>query len=64
LRTAARPRIRGEDLLETVEEIYEELEGAWSETLGGRGVASMRCDLRRALEASYGGKLPAIRPSW
>ena len=55
---------KGEALLATVEDIYADLEGNWAETLGVRGLTSMRRDLTRALQATHGGELPAIRPTW
>ncbi len=55
---------KGTRLLATVEEIYAELETEWSDILGRRRLEALRADLTRALTASNGGTLPAIRSLW
>jgi DNA-binding MarR family transcriptional regulator len=53
---------RGIRLLAVVEEIYAELEGEWVDVIGRTGLSRLRRDLTRAVAASHGGRLPAIRP--
>lgn len=55
---------RGHLVLETVESIYRDIEEEWAAVLGRRKVESLRADLVKVLEATHGGKLPAIRPLW
>lgn len=55
---------RGQRLLAAVEQIYAELEAEWAAAIGPRRVAALRRDLRAALEAAYGGRLPPVRPTW
>jgi DNA-binding MarR family transcriptional regulator len=55
---------RGKDLLDEVERIYGELEGAWAERIGSAAVQRMRRDLVRALPNPQDGELPAVRPIW
>jgi DNA-binding MarR family transcriptional regulator len=54
---------RGVRLLADVEEIYAELEAQWADVIGASGLARLRRDLARAVAASHGGQLPAIRPT-
>jgi DNA-binding MarR family transcriptional regulator len=55
---------RGRRLLRAVEQIYVELEGEWSRSIGVAGVERIRRDLSRAVLAAHGGELPALRPTW
>jgi DNA-binding MarR family transcriptional regulator len=55
---------RGRRLLRAVEETYAELEADWAALLGGGRLEDLRGDLRAVLEATNGGKLPAVRPTW
>lgn len=61
--TVLRLTKRGAALLQTVEHIYACLEKEWAETIGERALEAMRHDLSAAIRASYGGKIPAIRPT-
>lgn len=54
---------RGVRLLADVEEIYAELEAVWADVIGTSGLSRLRRDLTRAVAASHGGRLPAIRPT-
>lgn len=51
---------RGHALLAAVEEIYAELESAWSDVLGPGHVESLRADLTAVLEDAHGGRLPPV----
>jgi DNA-binding MarR family transcriptional regulator len=53
---------RGRRLLATVETIYAELEAQWAATIGSAAVERLRRDLTRAILASHGGEMPAVRP--
>ena len=55
---------RGMQLLETVEEIYRELEAEWAAILGAPQLEALRRDLTAVLKATNGGVLPAVRPTW
>jgi DNA-binding MarR family transcriptional regulator len=52
---------RGRALLESVEQIYAELEAEWATVLGATHVERMRRDLLTLL-ATDDGRLPAVRP--
>ena len=54
---------RGRALLADVEEIYGELEGGWTETLGADAVESLRRDLESVVRAAHDGALPPVRPT-
>ncbi len=53
---------RGVELLAAVEEIYDELEASWADTLGEDQVDRLRSDLDTILRSAHGGTLPTIRP--
>ncbi len=55
---------RGERLLETVEDIYSELEGQWAAVVGKRRLEELRSDLVALVETRHDGTLPAVRPTW
>jgi DNA-binding MarR family transcriptional regulator len=54
---------RGRQLLDAVEEIYDDLEGTWAEVIGERSVARLRQDLTRVLASPADGRLPPVRPT-
>lgn len=54
---------RGARLLADVEKTYEELEAQWAKTIGASALSRLRRDLTKAVTASHGGHLPAIRPT-
>jgi DNA-binding MarR family transcriptional regulator len=54
---------RGRQLLVAVERIYDGLEGAWADVIGGAGVQRLRRDLTRVLRAMHDGELPPVRPA-
>jgi DNA-binding MarR family transcriptional regulator len=53
---------RGARLLRDVEAVYAELEAEWADILGSAGLTRLRRDLTKAVAASHGGRLPAVRP--
>jgi DNA-binding MarR family transcriptional regulator len=53
---------RGRRLLTTVEEIYQDLERQWAETIGTEQLASVRTHLVAMLGGD--GELPPVRPVW
>lgn len=55
---------RGEEVLATVESIYRDIEEEWASILGRRKLESLRADLVQVMEATHGGRLPALRPLW
>ena len=55
---------RGARLLAEVEKIYGELESEWAENIGTTAVERVRRDLTRAISATHGGVMPAVRPTW
>ncbi|HEY7137699.1 MAG TPA: MarR family winged helix-turn-helix transcriptional regulator [Acidimicrobiia bacterium] len=54
---------RGRRLLATVEQIYAELEAEWADAIGAGALERLRRDLTRAILASHGGDMPAVRPT-
>lgn len=54
---------RGRQLLDAVEEIYQDLEASWAEVIGERSVAKLRHDLTRVLVSPEDGRLPPVRPT-
>ena len=56
--------VRGEMLLDAVEQIYTELEGGWAERIGPTSVERLRRDLVRVLADPDDGELPPVRPTW
>ena len=54
---------RGARLLADVEQTYEELEVQWADVIGASALSRLRRDLTRAVAASHGGHLPAVRPT-
>jgi DNA-binding MarR family transcriptional regulator len=54
---------RGQELLASVEAIYDELEHEWAEVLGAAELERLRRDLVRALSDAGGGTLPPVRPT-
>jgi DNA-binding MarR family transcriptional regulator len=52
----------GTRLLRDVEAVYAELEGEWAEVIGSSGLTRLRRDLTKAVAATHGGRLPAVRP--
>ena len=54
---------RGEELLNSVEQIYAELEAQWADVIGAPHVQRMRRDLVRVLSGGT-GELPPVRPTW
>jgi DNA-binding MarR family transcriptional regulator len=55
---------RGRKLLQAVEQIYGELEGAWAQRIGVGALERMRGDLVRLLADPGDGRLPPVRPTW
>lgn len=55
---------RGSALLADVEDIYRELESEWVEVIGASSMKTLRRSLHKAVVASHGGQLPAVRPTW
>jgi DNA-binding MarR family transcriptional regulator len=55
---------QGRRLLVAVEGIYDELESAWVDSIGERGVDRLRHDLTRVLRDRNEGALPPVRPTW
>ena len=55
--------VRGEALLDEVEEIYSELEAGWAAALGADGIGPLRRDLEAVIRSAHGGALPPVRPS-
>lgn len=54
---------RGQQLLSSVEAIYDELEGRWAEVIGRQQLERLRTVLVEVLTARDGA-LPPIRPTW
>ena len=54
---------RGRRFLATVESIYRDLEAEWARATSKKRVEALRDDLHTILEAAYGGRLPAVRPT-
>jgi len=55
---------RGRQLLESVEQIYRELEAGWAKRIGRQEVERMRSALADVLAEPDAGVLPPVRPTW
>ena len=53
---------RGRQLLDTVEDVYRELEEEWAAVVGADAVEATRATVTAALVDAYGGSLPAVTP--
>lgn len=56
------PTRRGRQLLDAVEQIYQDLEADWEAVIGERSLARLRRDLTRVLASPEDRRLPALRP--
>jgi DNA-binding MarR family transcriptional regulator len=54
---------RGRKFLTVVEGIYRDLENDWARVTSRKRVEAIRNDLRAIVEATHGGRLPAVRPT-
>jgi len=55
---------RGSRVLEAAEDVYRDIESEWARIIGRQRLEALKSDLAEVLEATHGGALPPIRPTW